>query len=301
MRSVVLIGASGYLGSKVLEALKKRSVKVYAIQNSSPVNKCEGVEVIEGGLNSLTIGNLNRLNPEIIFHCGRPTYSRLRKLGRQLAARKAGRLNSKLIRNIKKSEINTKLVFASGSLVYGNSEEPHNEDSAPNPISYSKQYFNGELPILNETGNDDFKVLTLRFPWLIGNGSWFGWFYLKNIEQTGRIPLFGDGINHLSILNINDAAELMVEYGVSNVETGVYNIFSPDTPTQFEFAEMVSKTFGCKIVPYSELYPKLERAALDAFTSNILLNTNSPEILDGFHFLGVEEGLGVMKSEGLRG
>ena len=292
----MVIGASGYLGSEVLKALQRMDLNLYAVKNNSSITVQKGVEVIEGGLKSLSVETIARINPEIIFHCGRPTYSRLKRIGRRLAARKAGKLNKKLISNIKKSKIKTKLVFASGSLVYGNSDKHHNEGSAPNPISYSKQYFKGELPILNEKGNKNFKVLTLRLPWLLGKGSWFDWFYLKNISETGRIPLFGDGNNQMSILNISDSAELMVEYGMSNADTGVYNIFSPSTPTQLEFAELVSRVFNCTIVPYAELYPKLEKAALEAFTSNILLDSRYMGILGEYQFLGVEESVQDLKS-----
>ncbi len=289
MRSVIVIGASGYLGSKVIESLQGRELKVYAIKNNNPVEPIEGVEVIEGGVVAVTAELLKEIQPDIIFHCGRPTYSRLKRFGRKIAARKAGILNHDLINNIKRSKIKTKLVFASGSLVYGNSDQYHDESSPPNPISYSKQYFKGELPILNDSGNDNFKVLTLRFPWLIGDGSWFNWFYLKNIQEKGKIPLFGNGNNHMSILNVFDAAYLMVEYGVSELGTGVYNVFSPDTLTQLEFVNYVAKVTNCQVVPYYELYPKLEKAALEAFTSNILLKTNYPHILEKHQFFGAEE------------
>lgn len=291
MRNVVLIGGSGYLGSKVLEYLLESDLQIYAVINKAPVLESKNVTLVEGGINALTVNFLKEVQPEIIYHCGRPTYSRLKSIGRRLAAKKAFYLNSRLLENIKKGSPDSKLVFASGSLGYGSSDSIINETAPLNPISYSRQYIAGEYPVIKASGGSELNVMLLRFPWLIGDGSWFKWFYLNNIKESGRIPVFGDGRNIMSILDLNDAATLMIRYGESSFKKGVYNIFSPEQISQLEFVHKVNEVYGCEVVPFEEIYPKLEKAAREAFLSNIELGTDFSDILDEYSFTSVDDAL----------
>lgn len=291
MRTVIVIGGSGYLGQRVIQSLLAKNYLIYALQHQTPILQNEKVNIINGGLKKISAELLATINPSLIFHCGRPTFSRFRSLGRKIAAQKAIRLNKKLIKEIKKSRIETKLIFASGSLAYGNSPLPHQELAELNPISYSRQYIKGELPIVNEKGTENFKVLTLRFPWLLGNASWFKWFYLQNIQNGYKIPLFGEGKNMMSLIDVNDAASLMLIYAEEIKETGVFNIFSPSQITQKEFTDCVSKVFKAEIIPFSFFYPKLETAALEAFHSNILLSSQNMNLLSQYEFNSLEETL----------
>lgn len=291
MRTVIVIGGSGYLGQRVIQSLLAKNYLIYALQHQTPILQNEKVNIINGGLKKISAELLATINPSLIFHCGRPAFSRFRSLGRKIAAQKAIRLNKKLIKEIKKSRVETKLIFASGSLVYGNSPLPHQELAELNPISYSRQYIKGELPIVNEKGTENFKVLTLRFPWLLGKASWFKWFYLQNIQTRKTIPLFGEGENIMSLIDVNDAASLMINYAEEIQETGVFNIFSPSQITQKEFAESVSKIFKVEIIPHSNIYPKLETAALEAFYSNILLSSQNMSLLSQYKFTSLEDTL----------
>ena len=58
-----------------------------------------------------------------------------------------------------------------------------------------------------------------------------------------------------------------------------------------EFVEIVSQVFKVEIVPHSLIYPKLEAAALEAFKSNILLNSQHTTILSRYEFKSLEETL----------
>lgn len=292
MRVVIVIGASGYLGSKVVEVLKKGDYQIYATQNNKQLHNIDTSNIIRNGIKGLSSKVIKEINPDAIFHCGRPTYSRLRKLGRHLAALKAAKLNKYLLEQISKSNINVPLFFASGSLSYGSSNHAHNEDSTLNPISYSRQYLKGEIPLLKAVTKPSYNISILRFPWLLGNDSWFEWFYLKNIKELNKIPLFGDGTNHMSIINVKNAASLMVGYFENGIRTGYYNIYSPEVFTQMDFLDLIRTRYNCEIVDYKELYPDgLEASALEAFQSNIILNSNNKEILNKFKFTNIKESL----------
>ncbi|MDP1623012.1 MAG: NAD(P)-dependent oxidoreductase [Bacteroidales bacterium] len=290
MENVIIIGSSGFLGNAVTRELILAGYHVYATENRKPVRPGAGLTIIQGGIKSLTSGKLDQTGAVAIFHCARPTMPRLRYFGRIIAGMQAKRYNRFLLSQIEASSAKPALVYASGSLVYGNSALPHHEESPLHPISYARQYHHGEDPVLQAINVKKTKALLLRFPWLLGNGSWFSWFYLKPLREHNRVPLFGDGTNRMSLLGVADAARLMVQYYKADQKSGVYNIFSPHVITQKSFAETVASHFGGTVDGCTNLFPRrLEKAVMEAFTSNILLQTKYPEILDNHEFQTVEQ------------
>jgi nucleoside-diphosphate-sugar epimerase len=302
MKKAIIIGSSGFLGSAVSQELYAGGYQVFATMNRRTIPHKPGSVVIEGGIKSLTTGKINDINPDVIFHCARPVMPRLRSLGRVIASWQAGRLNRFLVDQIAASQPKPTLVFASGSLVYGNSDLPHNEDSPLKPVSYARQYHHGEQPILDAARETESRVIMLRFPWLLGDGSWFSWFFLKQLEQTGKVPLFGTGANRMSLISVKDAARLMVRCGSSDLISGIYNIFSPFSPTQKTFAGLVASQGHGTVTDYRNLFPgRIEAAVYEAFTSNILLSTKHPELLEKFTFQSPEEILNELMPHSLRG
>jgi nucleoside-diphosphate-sugar epimerase len=295
MQNVVLIGGSGFLGSFLLQELLKEDFFIYAVKNKSEIPLNQKIKIIKGGIKALDSDKLQKIKPEYIFHCARPTLSRFKKLGRKVAALKAYSLNKNLLKQIKKSGVQTKLVFASGSLAYGNSKGKIDEQTPLKPISYSRDYIKGENPITKDKGNKNLTILTLRLPWMIGNDSWFKWFYKNNLNESGQIPLFGSGNNIMSLIDAEDAAQLLLSYAKRAHHSRVYNVFSPFQLTQKAFVNQVQQVMGGEIVDYNKIYPKLEKAALEAFRSDIQLSTNYPEILGDYSFTSIEETLEKLK------
>jgi len=297
MRNVVIIGSSGFLGSAVTKELITNGFQVYATKNKRTVPREPGLTVIEGGIKSLTTRTLDRISPVAIFHCARPVVPRLRRWGRIFAARKAMRYNRFLLSQIAATRYRPVLIFASGSLVYGNSDAPRTEDAPLNPISYSRQYHHGEDPVLRAAGEKKTKVLLLRFPWLMGNGSWFSWFYLKPLRKQKLVPLFGDGNNKMSLISVTDAAMLMVKYYLADLPGGVYNVFSPNVFTQKVFAEAVAGHFGGSVTAYRDIFPRgVEKAVSEAFTSNILFQSRHSELLENHVFQTLEQMLDEIRT-----
>ncbi len=274
MRSAIVIGSTGFLGSAVTRRLLSNGIDVYATKNKREIRLEQGLTVIDGGIRALTTAVLDRISPEVIFHCARPVLPRFRRWGRVMAAFHAKQYNRALLSQITASRAKPALIFASGSLVYGNSVLPHDETAALNPVSYARQYHRGEGPVLEAIPKENQKVIMLRFPWLLGDGSWFSWFYLKPLREKMLVPLFGDGSNMMSVIGLEIAAKTMVEYYNENIQSGVYNVIAPHVLTQRSFAETVAGHYGGMVTDYRNLYPEgVESAVLEAFTSNILLAT----------------------------
>jgi nucleoside-diphosphate-sugar epimerase len=290
MKNTVIIGSSGFLGSAVTNELLSTGYRVYATCNRQPLRPQTGLTVLEGGIKCLTTEKLQQIKPEVIFHCARPVMPRLRRLGRVMAAMQASRLNTFLLAQISACEHKPQLIFASGSLVYGNSDLPHTEDAALNPVSYAREYHHGERPVLQAIREQESDVIMLRFPWMVGKGSWFAWFYLKQLAEHGQVPLFGNGGNLMSLISVSDAARWMVRMGNSEMKKGIFNVFSPFSLSQEEFARLVATYGNGTVTDYRNLFPgRVEKAVQEAFTSNIIMGTKHPGLMKDFHFQSPEE------------
>ena len=201
-----------------------------------------------------------------------------------LAALMASANNKYLLRQLKGSSKQPLLLFASGSLMYGNSHSAHNENSPLKPISYARQYYKGEIPIHCAANDDTYPVCFIRMPWLLGPGSWFNWFFLDNLKKANAIPAFWNQDNFMEILDVRDAATLMVQYAELNLK-GTYNLPGAERMKQVEFINLISEVFELPAKPYTELYRhKIEHAVIEAFTSNILIETNYPEVIKNYKF-----------------
>lgn len=295
MKSAIVIGASGFLGQHVLRALKAHGYMVYAVVHRRPVDADDAL-LIEGGINSINSKLIDQVKPELIFHCARPSFPKLRRFGRKISASAAYRYNKRLIRNLQGSVEKPLLIFSSGSLLYGNSGNPHPENAPLEPISYARQYHRGEIPMAALAASGDYPVCLFRLPWLLGPASWFKWFYLDPAKQKKAIPTFGGMDNLMEIIDIRDAVSIMLHYARTGA-TGIINIPGSSTIKQGEFAAQVSETFEVPVKNYEELFPGgLEKEAIEAFTSNITLSSKHLEKIRNFSFTPIATTLQNIKS-----
>jgi nucleoside-diphosphate-sugar epimerase len=274
----------------MLAALQEEGFTVHAlVHRSKPYGSTD--HLIFGGINALDHKLIDQIQPKLIIHCARPTLPRLRRLGRFLSARYAARLNRKLLDQLKKTSCRPLLVFSSGSLVYGNSSIPHEEKLSVDPISYARQYYRGEMPYTRAVEDGSYPLLMFRLPWLLGAGSWFKWFYLDAIQSNQAVPLFSAGDNIMEIIDVRDAVRLMI-YFSNQGKTGIINIPGSIRMTQRSFADQVSSAYKVPQKQYEEVFAgKLEKEAIDAFTSNILLKSLFEEEMERFDLTTLEDSL----------
>lgn len=293
MKKVLLIGGSGFLGSHLLVALREKDFDIYAIKNRKEIPGIPKDKIIPGGIKAIDKKLIDELCPEFVFHTGRPVMPRWRRFGRKLAALKAAGYNRKLISELNNSDTKPTLIFASGSLMYGSSPSPHDEDSTLNPLSFARQYYRGELPIIKAAQNHNYPVKIFRLPWLLGNGSWFRWFYIENIKSRKQVPAFGDMTNMMEIIDVRDAVNLMIKISLEGDDSGIFNIPAQKAISQKQFLNELSGFSGAEITNYKKIYPgKVENEVLEAYTSNILIKTKHPQYFKGYNYYSLRESFG---------
>jgi len=294
MKRAIIIGASGFLGKHLFKELKNNDLEVFAVEHSKRL-KIDDNYKISGGIRALHSNLIDEIHPDLIFHCARPSLPKFKRTGRILAAQIAKRNNKFLLSQLRNSSSKPLLLFASGSLMYGNSSDAHTEKSPLNPISYARQYHTGEKPILQSFAGDQYPTCMFRLPWLLGAGSWFKWFYLDPINKQKIIPETVPADNLMEIVDVRDAAELMVKYGQAGIK-GIYNIPSEKPMTSGAFNKLVSEIYNVIPNKIEKVFPSgLEKEALEAFSSNISLKTGFREILDDYTYRPIAESLKDIK------
>lgn len=278
----LLLGGSGFLGRHLLRVLIDYNTQIICMIHKNPLQKArthskKEIRLVNGSITNYPWQSFQEYPPTLVFHLAR--ISGKRSLGRMIAANRSYRANKRLIDWILKSEHDIKLVYLSGSLTYGSRDERVTENARLVPDSYSKQYLRGEFPIYRALNlNEEFPVIICKPGWIYGSGSWFERFYLKPMQSSGFVPLYGEGNNWMSLIHVADCAE-MVYWIASQKSRGIFNLFIGKPIRQRDFSSMISELSGLPVKKFSNLYVRCRygKAVKEAFNFSLKINTKHTE------------------------
>lgn len=282
IKRVFVTGASGFIGSALIKYLSQLNMEVYClIHNTVMEQKGENIKLIQGDIFDFNWMLLDEIKPDVIFHFARATGRS--KSERKFAAQKNAAANQRLLSWLERLVNPPLLVFGSGTLVYGNrGNEWVNEGSVTDPISFQREYFKAEEPVLDHINAMSSPVIVVRPPWIYGNGSWFKWFYWQHMENKKSIPLYGKGLNQMSLIHIDDCAG-MIFFAAKHGDPGtIYNITGHPPMSQLAFAGHIQELIKLPIQKYSApiLRLKLGKAAVEALTFSLKSNSSHELMLN---------------------
>ncbi len=288
-KRIFLLGGTGFIGSALTRQLmadRESTDLMMLVHRSSPSRELEQVNVNRGSLGSFDLAMLDRFQPEVILHLARQ--GGRGRWGRYWAATKGRWANRRLVRHLARQAAKPQVIYVSGTLVYGDcGESPADEARPIRPIAFAREYIKAERPWMTAQAQGVLPVTILRPPWIIGRGSWFGEYYLKSIKQHRVVPLFGDGSNVMSLLDVEDCAGL-IRHAVGRAEPGrCYNLLAPGAClTQREFAEKLARLTGSEVkgIPVAELRREHGAAVMEAVTFSNRSATRYPEFMAGYAF-----------------
>jgi len=288
-RKIFLLGGTGFIGTALTRRLvadRPANELTMLIHRTAPFRHLEQVNTFTGSLGSLDLSLLDQCAPDTILHLAR--MSGRRKMGRYLAAKLGARANRRIIRHLGQARFKPHVIYVSGTLVYGDGGDKRvDEDSPLHPIAFAREYIQAERPWMEALQQGVLPVTILRPPWIIGPGSWFAEIYLKYIRTHQKVPLFGDGGNWMSLIDVDDCAGL-IAHAARHAQPGRYrNLFVPGAGvTQLEFAERLAQLTGTRIqrLGLPEIKRAFGRTMLEAFTFSNNASTKYPEFLSSYNF-----------------
>jgi len=264
MRSVLVTGGAGFIGSHLVDALMVRGDYVCVFDNLS-TGSMENVEhwldhpnftFIKGDL--LSQSDLKKLEVDdynVIFHLAANPEVRIGSIEPSIHFQQNVVATYNLLERVRMAGGSPILVFTSTSTVYGEALKiPTPEDYAPlKPIStYGASKLACEALISAYAYTYGFKAVILRLANIVGSRSRHGVihdFIQKLRKKPNELEILGDGTQTKSYLYVSDCVEailLATENPEKRVE--VYNVGSEDQINVKTIAEIVIEEMGLKNV-----------------------------------------------------
>lgn len=237
LKSIMLIGYNGQLGSEIIRIMKDLSQykKLIVIKvNSSKLDIANKGSVLN---------HINNVKPDIIINCAAYTnvdqaeedYEesfRVNSLGPRNLAIAAESVGAKLI------HISTDYVFDGKGVIVNGEKTPYKEYDTPNPINVY-----GKSKLLGENYVREFcsKYFIVRTSWLYGEkGNNFVKTILKLAKEKGKLQVVNDQIGNPT--NAEDLAYHILKLAFTD-EYGIYHCTGNGFASWYDFA--------CKIVEYA--------------------------------------------------
>lgn len=275
-KTVLIFGATGFVGTYLVQHLLAQGAKITLVAHKNiPYQWMQKCRIIATDLSHLNFNEYFKQAPDFIFHTARVSALKNTQKARQAAGTKGAKMNAHLVGQIKRNGWNCPLAFVSGTLMYGHQSHV-NEDSALSPISFAKEYGHAEKPILALQAQN-YPVVIFRLPWIMGNGSWFKWFYYAQTKHSGKVPIYGNGAQNMTLIHLTDAVKTMANVLLHPQFPKVLNVTNNIQITQREFADVLAQKLGCTIEMKTGV--TLSEEETEALTFDMSVTTHYPNLI----------------------
>ena len=270
---ILILGGTGFIGSELVNALRlNRDVQLMLlIRTRTNYFDLEDFDTITGDLGSFDLSQILRFKPRVIIHLARMRGRG--RLGRGLASKRGESANWRIIRWLKRKLPETRVIYVSGSLVYGDSTSPVYESSVLNPTGFAREYLRAEIPWVEAQMRKALDICIVRPGWIVGSGSWFHSNFVKPALRDSAVPIYGSGHNLMNIIDVRDCASLIARAGLSEKIPEIINLVGPTAAiTQSTFASLVAERMKMPTMHVHERTTRgwfSDRAAWEALTSSI--------------------------------
>lgn len=211
--------------------------------------------------------------PTGIYHCARMAGNSDR--ARRIAARKGYKANQRFIQLIGDQQPTVPVVYCSGTLMYGNTVHAVDEEAPLRPIAYARAYEYAERPWVLAAEAGELDVRIARPGWILGPDSWFEHFFFKPALATGKVPVYGDGNQLMSLISVEDCAGQLVHLMDHGAPNQSVNLFGFEPIKQRDFAAMVAQCLDANTVHIkaSNTENKYGKTVFEALTSSTPVTT----------------------------
>ena len=286
---VLVTGASGLLGNKIVESIKK-GFTIIPLHNTKPLHS-----------NSLKLDITNLSEILNLFHTIKPyavihTASETNVDKCETEKEHAWKTNAEGTRNIAEAcqKVNAKLVFISTDYVFDGEKGLYNEEDKPNPVNYyGLTKLEGERKVIEHCKN----YAILRTSVLYGWHPWkqnFATWIINKLEQQQEITVVEDHFNTPTLAD--NLAEMAFEVAKKDLR-GLYHASGRERISRYEFAKQIAKTYNLN----SDLVKPVKMSHLTAWIAkrpkDSSLNTGKIEKQLKTKPLNITEGLYKMKEE----
>lgn len=285
---ILVLGATGFTGAAFLDYLCNiKGLSVTAlVHNRPPAKRHAQVHYLQAALSDIELSFLQSGNFDIIFHLARIPGKRWGDVGRTLAGWQGAKANRRLLAAINKLDKRPKLIYLSGSLMYGHMPGGKaTENSKLNPAGFAKYYLHAEQPILKAINNGADNIMMLRAPWIIGDGSWYKQLYTEHVVKHNSVPIYGNPQRQMSVITVEDCAAMLWHYAANAPYASIYNIYTFQQVAYKSFVQYIADAYKCnelKQYTKDEMIGKMGKTAADSVNCEIILDTKYTTIKERY-------------------
>lgn len=283
---VLILGATGFTGTALVNHLLQfQNIAITAMVHNSLPEKKQGVTYVKSSLQNITYSFLEENKFDYIFHLARIPGKCFGNFGRWLAGQTGATANKKLLKHLLRLSHSPKLIYLSGSLMYGHRGKGSFTEHDPlQPEGFAKYYYLAEKPLVSESRSGELQTMILHAPWILGNGSWFKQLYAKHIQQHDSVPIYGNPDRMMSLITVEDCAGMLWHYAQNAEYNRSYNIYTVTTMYK-DFIGIIAHQYHCSSIKHyseKEIKEKTDNTTMKSICCEAALDTNHHDILDSY-------------------
>ena len=244
-KNVIVTGASGYVGGRLMERLTNVPVNIQGLDKELRFNDDRQVQI---NMNEkLGFGAILAQNdPEFLIHAGTNSAIQYRD-NFLLAFDEDWRSINNLLNALAQADSNCRLLFFSSSYVYSAAEgEGVTEESPLDPkhnFGLAKRFFEQTL-LRNHPNTVVFRLSSVFGP---GHPLWPNAIedMVRECLETGEVTVWGAGARRMQYVYIDDVVRYILH--ALDLEPGIYNLGSDDYIRVSDVAEIIAKCIGARV------------------------------------------------------
>jgi nucleoside-diphosphate-sugar epimerase len=235
--NVLIIGATGYLGSAIDEALAARGHRTFGVARSDAARQklqARGTAVVEADLAKPQTLVASVQDADAVVYAANITDADNWSVG------------ANALRAIRKGMAGSEktFVYISGAWVYGTTgQTPVTENSPLNPPPLVLRRLEHEHLTMEMT-KVGIRGLVIRPGIVYGRGGGIATMFVQSARERGAATVLGDGTNHWATIDVTDLGALVALAVERGLPGRAYNAVNDDRPQLRAIAEAASRGAG---------------------------------------------------------
>ena len=300
-KTILIIGANGFLGSSILQLRKTKEVRdlnyqflAADIENSNiPID----VTFYHINITNLqdTLKKIEVISPDVILLTAAMTNVDQNEVDKDLATA----INTEGPKNVLEACKNpdSKLLFMSTDFIFDgiSKEGDYNENDNPNPLSYyAKTKYNAEQAIINSEIEYTICRTAVLYGWNKEKQNFITWI-INKLQQNEPIQIVTDQLNSPTF--VKNLAEILIKL-IEKDAKGIYHTAGDCTLNRYEMAIKCAEIFNLKKELISQI-EKIEQKAIRPKNAGLDISKLKKLIGSELKVYNLDDGLNYMKNHRL--